>query len=266
MDKHTSESLDKIRQQFDNSPYPRNPLEESPKDNLAWLYIQNLVTPYYLRNKRVITTEGKLILDAGCGTGFTSLVLAESNPGAKIIGVDLSEESVNLAQKRLEYHGFNNVDFQALAIEDIPELGIEFDYINCDEVLYLLPDPVVGLKAMRSVLKPDGIIRANLHSAINRANYFRAQEVFKMMGLMDENPREMEIELVHETMNALKDQVVLKRQTWGSLFEENKEAVLTNQLLLGDKGFTIPGMFSVLKAADLEFISMVSWRKWELMD
>jgi hypothetical protein len=76
----------------------------------------------------------------------------------------------------------------------------------------------------------------------------------------------MEIELVHETMNALKDKVVLKRQTWGSVFEENKEAVLTNQLLLGDKGFTIPGMFSALRAADLEFISMVSWRKWELMD
>jgi 2-polyprenyl-3-methyl-5-hydroxy-6-metoxy-1,4-benzoquinol methylase len=266
MDQHTSESLDKIRQQFDNSPYPRNPLEESPKSNLGWLYIQNLVTPYYLRNKKVIPTEGKLILDAGCGTGFTSLVLAESNPGAKIIGVDLSEESVKLAEKRLEYHGFTNVEFHALSIEDIPTLGVEFDYINCDEVLYLLPDPVLGLKAMRSVLKPDGIIRANLHSAINRANYFRAQEVFKMMGLMEENPREMEIDLVHETMNALKDQVVLKRQTWGSVFEENKEAVLTNQLLLGDKGFTIPGMFSALKAAELEFISMVSWRKWELMD
>jgi 2-polyprenyl-3-methyl-5-hydroxy-6-metoxy-1,4-benzoquinol methylase len=266
MDKQASESLEKIRQQFDNSPYPRNPLEESPKDNLAWLYIQNLVTPYYLRNQRVITTEGKMILDAGCGSGFTSLVLAESNPGAKIIGVDLSEESVKLAQKRLEYHGFNNVEFYALALEDIPDLKQEFDYINCDEVLYLLPDPIIGLKAMRSVLKPDGIIRANLHSAINRAHYFRAQEVFKMMGLMEENPQDLEVELVHETMNALKDQVVLKRQTWGSVFEKNKDAVLANQLLLGDKGFTIPGVFSALKAADLEFISMVNWRRWELMD
>lgn len=266
MDQQTSESLDKIRQQFDNSPYPRNPLEESPKDNIAWLYIQNLVTPYYLRNKRVIDTTDKLILDAGCGTGYTTLVLAESNPGAKIVGIDLSEESVKLAEKRLEYHGFTNTEFHALALEDVPKLGYKFDYINCDEVLYLLDDLVVGLKAMRSVLKPDGIIRANLHSAINRANYFRAQEVFKMMGLMEENPRDMEIEFVHETMNSLEDKVVLKRQTWGSVFEKNKDAVLANQLLLGDKGFTIPGVFSALKASDLEFISMVSWRQWELMD
>lgn len=266
MDKQASESLDKIRQQFDNSPYPRNPLEESPKDNVIWLYIQNLVTPYYLRNKRVIETKGKFILDAGCGTGYTTLVLAESNPGATIIGVDLSEESVKLARTRLEYHGFDNIDFFALPLEDIPSLGQKFDYINCDEVLYLLPDPVEGLQAMRSVLKPDGIIRSNLHSSINRANYFRSQEVFKMMGLMDENPGEMEIELVHETMNSLKDNVVLKRQTWGTKFEESKEAVLANQLLLGDKGYTIPDLFSLLRAADLEFISMVNWRHWELMD
>ncbi len=266
MDKQVTESLDKIREQFDRSPYPRNPLEESPKENIAWLHMQNLVTPYYLRNKRVIDTPGKLILDAGCGTGYTSLVLAEANPGAKIIGIDLSEESVKLAQTRLHYHGFENVDFVALAIEDIPTLGQKFDYINCDEVLYLLPDPVVGLKAMGSVLKPDGLIRSNLHNSINRANYFRAQEVFKMMGLMEENPQEVEIELVYDTMNALKDNVLLKRQTWGTVFEQNKDMVLTNQLLLGDKGYTIPDLFSLLRAADLEFISMVNWRQWELMD
>jgi 2-polyprenyl-3-methyl-5-hydroxy-6-metoxy-1,4-benzoquinol methylase len=266
MDKQITESLDKIREQFDRSPYPRNPLEESPKENIAWLHMQNLVTPYYLRNKKVIDTQGKLILDAGCGTGYTSLVLAEANPEAKIIGIDLSEESVKLAHTRLQYHGFKNVEFLALSIEDLPKIGQEFDYINCDEVLYLLPDPVVGLQAMASVLKPEGIIRANLHSSINRAHYFRAQEVFKMMGLMEENPQEMEIDLVYDTMQALRDNVVLKKQTWGTPFEQNKDLVLTNHLLLGDKGYTILDLFSLLSSANLEFISMVNWRQWELMD
>ncbi len=49
------------------------------------------------------------------------------------------------------------------------ELGLEFDYINADEVLYLLPDIVEGLKAMKAVLKPEGIIRTNLHSSFQRA-------------------------------------------------------------------------------------------------
>ena len=62
---------------------------------------------------------------------------------------------------------------------------------------------------MKSVLKPDGILRANLHSSLQRVYYYRAQAVFKMMGLMDENPEELEIELVREIMNSLKDKVEL---------------------------------------------------------
>lgn len=266
MDENTAELLEKIRQQFDTGPYPRYPLEKSPKDEINRLYIHNLITPYYLRNQKVTTTEGKVILDAGCGSGYKCLALAEANPGAKIVGIDLSEKSVELARQRLEYHKFENVEFHALNIEALPSLGLKFDYINNDEVLYLLPEPAIGLQAMKSVLKPDGIIRTNLHSSIQRAHFFRAQKLFKMMGFMDENPQELEIEQVRELMRSLKDQVQLKVQTWNVRFEEEDEAVLANHLLQGDKGSTIPELFSALRAADLEFIRMVNWRQWDLMD
>jgi len=193
------------------------------------------------------------------------LILATANPGAKIVGIDMSEESVNLARQRLQYHGFDKAEFYALSIEELPSLGMEFDYINNDEVLYLLPDPVAGLQAMKSVLKPEGIIRANLHSAIQRFFYFRAQEVFKMMGLMDANPGEDEIELARDTMKALKDEVFLKQKTWRAEFEKDDERILVNYLLQGDKGFTITEMFSALRSADLELVNMVDWRSWELM-
>jgi 2-polyprenyl-3-methyl-5-hydroxy-6-metoxy-1,4-benzoquinol methylase len=264
MNDNTSEVLEKIRKQFDTGPYPRKPLEDSPKDQPDFLYIHNLVTPYYLRNQKFVDTKGKVILDAGCGSGYKCLALAHANPGARIIGIDLSEESVNLAKKRLDYHGFSNTEFHVLLIEELPHLGLEFDYINCDDVLYLLSEPKIGLQAMQSVLKPDGIIRANLHSLMGRAPYFRAQSAFTMMGLMDENPEEVEIDLVKQVMGDLKDNVLLKRQTWGPLIENNEETILANYLLQGDKGSTIPEMFSALRAANLEFISMVNWRQWDL--
>ena len=69
MKNQESEILEKIRQQFNSAPFPRIPLEKSPKYNYQLLYIHNLITPYYLRNQTVIETEGKIILDAGCGTG-----------------------------------------------------------------------------------------------------------------------------------------------------------------------------------------------------
>jgi 2-polyprenyl-3-methyl-5-hydroxy-6-metoxy-1,4-benzoquinol methylase len=262
-----SDLLEKIRQQFDSSPYPRTALEASPKHFPHLLYIHNLATPYYLRNQKIIDTQDKVILDAGCGTGYKSLVLAEANPGAKIVGVDISAESIKLAQQRLKYHQFDNVEFHVLPIENLTELGYKFDYINCDEILYLLPDITVALQAIKVVLQPEGIIRGNLHSLYQRFNYFRAQKVFTMMGLRDETPGELEADLVIETMKALQDNVQLKVATWKSRYEEDssKEGVIMNFLLQNDQGYTITDLFTALRVTDLEFISMVNWRQWNLM-
>lgn len=267
MDEQAAVLLEKIRQQFDFGPYPRIPIDRSPKDNVSELYIHNFVTPYYLRNQKVIDAEQITILDAGCGTGYGALILAEANPGAKIVGIDISEKSLELARQRLKHHGFEQVEFHQLSIYELPQLGLEFDYINCDELLYLFPDPAVALQAMKSVLKPRGIIRSNLHSKHQRVNYFRAQEAFQMMGLMEGNPEDMEIEIVLEIMKALKNGVELKAKTWNPKYEDEnkKETVLMNYLFQGDKGYTISDLFAALKAADLEFISMVNWRQWDLM-
>ncbi|TYQ31667.1 class I SAM-dependent methyltransferase [Pseudanabaena sp. UWO310] len=263
-----SDLLDKIRQQFDSSPYPRIPIDKSPKDSPNELYIHNLVTSFYLRDQRVIDTKGKVILDAGCGSGYKSLILAEANPGAKIVGVDISAESIKLAEQRLKYHGFDNAEFYVLSIEELSSLNYQFDYINCDELLYLFPDPVCALTSMKSLLNPSGIIRSNLHSFANRANIYRAQKMFAMMGLMDENPEELEIEVVIETMQALKDHVLLKTQTWNPSYtsKDNKVDILMNYLFQGDKGYTISDMFIALELSGLEFISMVNWREWDIRD
>lgn len=267
MDNYES-GREKIRQQWETTPYPELPLETSPRQDADALYIHNLVTPFYLRNHQIIDTKEKLILDVGCGSGYTSLKLVEANPGAKIIGIDISEKSLDLARQRLRYHGFETSEFYALTAEELPSLNLQFDYINCDEVLYLLPDPVAGLQAMKAVLKPDGIIRANLHSSLQREFYFRAQKLFSMMGLMDETPGELEIELVREFMRSLKQNTRMKMFAWMPELEteKNNEVVRVNFLMRGDKGFTIKELFAALEAANLEFVSMVNWRHWELME
>jgi 2-polyprenyl-3-methyl-5-hydroxy-6-metoxy-1,4-benzoquinol methylase len=268
MDNLSPEIIEKIRQQFEKAPYPRVPLDKSPKDDLNALYIHNLVTAYYLRQQKVIETQGKVILDAGCGSGYKALILAEANPDAKIVGIDISEESVKLARKRLQHHGFDNAEFHVLSIYDLANLGQEFDYINNDEVLYLIPDIIAALKAMKSVLKSQGIIRTNLHSSLQRSIFFRAQELFNRMGLMENNPEEMELEIAVETMQALKDGVDLKAKTWNPIpqISAQPERLLSNHLLVGDKGYTIPELFAALRKTELEFISMVYWRYWDITD
>jgi SAM-dependent methyltransferase len=207
-----------------------------------------------------------VILDAGCGSGYTSLCLAEANPGCKIIGIDISEESLKLARERLKYHGFDNVEFRCLFLEELPALGIEFDYINAHELLSILPDVAGALATMRAILKPDGIIRTNIHSYFQRASFYRAQTLFKMMGLMDSNPEDLEVEFVKDFFKGLKNNVKLKSECWLPHLENSQQYYLMNFLLQGDKGVTIPELFDFLRSADLEFISMVNWREWNVVD
>ena len=269
MNEQSAELLEKIRQQFNSTPYLNVPLDLSPKYNSSLLYAQNFITPYYLRNQAFPVAEGKVILDAGCGAGFKSLILAEANPGAKIVGIDLSHESVDLAKQRLQFHGFRDAEFIVASIEDLPSLGFTFDYINCDEVLYLLPDAAKGLQAMKAVLKPEGIIRANLHSSTQRGDYFRSQQFFKLLGLMNGNPGDLEIEIARKTFESLKDGVDLKVKVWQEAAQqgdvEEKDWILANYLLQGDKGYTIVDLFAALQIADLEFISTVNWCDWEIV-
>ena len=260
----SSEIVRKIRQQYESEPYPNVPLEDSPKDDANLLYFHNLVTPYYLRNQEIPSSEGKVILDAGCGSGYKALILAEANPGAKIVGVDLSPKSIEVARERLAYHQVENFEFHAMPLEELPSLGLEFDYINNDEVLYLLPDVAAGLNAMKSVLKSDGIIRTNLHNAYQRAGVFRAQKFCQQLGLMDEDPDDLAVEILQETMEALKNSVNLKQRTWRPEIQTNPKRALMNHLLQGDKGYTIPEMFALLEVAGLEFIELLNFRQWEI--
>ncbi|WP_104547588.1 methyltransferase domain-containing protein [Chroococcidiopsis sp. TS-821] len=260
------ERLNAIFHQYETAPYPATPIDQPVQPEPSKLYQQAIATPYYLQHHRVVHPQDKVILDVGCGSGLTSLILAIANPGARIIGIDVSPASIAMAQKRVSHLSDVQIEFQVLSAEELPRLGIEFDYINCDEVLYLLPDPIEALRTMKAVLKPDGIIRANLHSVIQRQHFYRAQKMFELMGLFHENAGESEEALVRETMNAMPSWVDLKAKTW----TPDADGVVTNQvirmnyLLQGDKGYTIANLFDMLAAAGLSLIEMVNWQQWDL--
>lgn len=264
--------LERMRRQYDFGPYPRIPIDETPGANSNDLLIHNLVTPFYLRDRKVVSTEGKMILDAGCGTGYKALILARANPGAKVIGIDLSSKSVELAQQRAEFQGYQDqVEFHVLEIHHLPELGIQFDYINCDEVLYFMNDIAAGLSDLKKVLKTNGIIRTNLHSALQRQIFFRAQELFTLLGLMEPDAEEMAMPIAIEIMQALNPNVDLKQKGWSDRYEELEEDhknrfLLSNHLMKEDKGYRIADLFTALNESGLDFLSMTNWRYWDLTD
>jgi ubiquinone/menaquinone biosynthesis C-methylase UbiE len=68
------------------------------------------------------------VLDAGCGTGLTTLRIAERCPGCKVYGVDLSPKMIEVARNDAAKRGLD-VDLRVGLITDLPYPDESFDVV-----------------------------------------------------------------------------------------------------------------------------------------
>jgi SAM-dependent methyltransferase len=101
---------------------------------------------------------GSLVLEAGCGVGAQTVILAANSPQAAFTSVDISGESLAEAQHQVQAAGLRNVTFERASIFDLPFGPACFDHVFVCFVLEHLPDPAGTLEALRRVLKPGGSI------------------------------------------------------------------------------------------------------------
>lgn len=100
--------------------------------------------------------DGSRVLEAGCGVGAQTVILARNNPNAIITAVDISEASVEEARSTVTLAGLSNVRFQQGDIFDLPFEPESFDHIFVCFVLEHLPKPVDALVALKRLLKTGG--------------------------------------------------------------------------------------------------------------
>nr|MDT0664131.1 methyltransferase domain-containing protein [Micromonospora sp. DSM 115978] len=101
---------------------------------------------------------GSLVLEAGCGVGAQTVILAANSPEAVFTSVDVSAVSLAKAERQVREAGFDNVTFQQADIFDLPFPSAQFDHVFVCFVLEHLSDPVGALAALRRVLKPGGTL------------------------------------------------------------------------------------------------------------
>jgi SAM-dependent methyltransferase len=101
---------------------------------------------------------GSAVLEAGCGVGAQTVFLARNNPQAQITSIDVSEESLDSAKKRMAAEGRKNVFFRRADIFDLPFPKENFDHVFLCFVLEHLRDPVRALTSLKNALKPGGTI------------------------------------------------------------------------------------------------------------
>lgn len=139
------------------------------------------------------------ILIAGCGTNQAAMY-AYQNPDCRFTAIDLSRTSLEHEKFLQQKHGLKNLTLHHMNLLDVQTLGKDFDYIVSTGVLHHMPDPDAGLAALKTVLRPNGVMSLMLYGQHHRAGVYIMQDAFRRLGLKQTAE---DVKLVKETLGAL---------------------------------------------------------------
>jgi len=100
--------------------------------------------------------DGASVLEAGCGVGAQTVILARRSPGARITSIDLAESAVAETTKVVQARGIHNVAVRQADIFDLPFAADSFDHVFVCFVLEHLAQPIEALRMLKRVLKIGG--------------------------------------------------------------------------------------------------------------
>ncbi|MBT9544523.1 MAG: class I SAM-dependent methyltransferase [Candidatus Sericytochromatia bacterium] len=258
-----------VQAQYTACPYP--PLEAGELPHIhppaaTWDFVH-----YYCSHRHA--SQEPHILDAGCGTGFSTLKLARANPSAKITAVDLSPSSLKLAQQRLKAAGISCENIQFLQ-GDLTQLNQPqtFDYIYCTGVLHHMPDPAAGLAKLKAHLKPRGLMTLMLYNPHARHEIRALQKILHSLW---QNPADLQegLMLCRTLLHGLPEGHPFKRmysqhltvitQELGPAFAHSDAFLVDTYLQVCEQEWELSRWWQELDSAGLQILRFFDEASWE---
>jgi SAM-dependent methyltransferase len=241
--------MNKVRVQYENWVYPL-PVEDLDEDFRSGSFDRS--DPSLFRRKlwpRPVEPERLRILIAGCGT-MQAARYAYRNRDCNVVGIDISRSSLAHQERLKLKHGLTNLQLHCLSIAEIEKLGERFDMIVSTGVLHHLPDPDAGLRELKSVLLPHGVMSIMVYGWYRRFGVYMMQEAFRILGVM-QSPEGVRI--VRETLSAL--------PSWHHVNSYAKSAsdlnfdggIVDTFLHPSDRAYTVPQVLRLASDNGLKF-------------
>jgi ubiquinone/menaquinone biosynthesis C-methylase UbiE len=132
----------------------------------SWIeetWVNNTKTQYKLGLElieKLQPKDGEVILDLGCGDGRLTLEIAKNIPNGRVIGIDISDALLAMANKNLDESRLSNVTFMNMNAMEMNSQE-EYDAIYSNMVLDLIPNQDEFYGRLHAALKPGGRLLVN---------------------------------------------------------------------------------------------------------
>jgi SAM-dependent methyltransferase len=174
------ETSEKVRDQYEQNPYPRWTNTALPQEATS---LQDIAALRQLDVEVSAFPPTPEVLVAGCGTGQHALLAASTYLNCSVLAIDLSRASLARAQRKATELGVENIAFMQADILDLDLTDRTFDVVECIGVLNHLADPLAGWRALKGRLKPHGVMKIGLYSKSARAGVWAARALIAERGL-----------------------------------------------------------------------------------
>lgn len=102
---------------------------------------------------------GGRVLDIGCGPGQIALLIAERIAGSEVLGIDLAQHMLDVANRHRAASPFGgSVRFELADAKGLPYPDASFDTVCSNTILHHIPDPIPFLAEAGRVLRPGGVL------------------------------------------------------------------------------------------------------------
>jgi len=123
--------------------------------------------------ERLAEGSPALVLDVATGTAGVALAVA-ARTGARVVGVDVSEDMVRTGRRRVEAAGRGGAVALVLGRgEQLPLPDASVDAVSFTYLLRYVADPAATLAELARVVRPGGVV-ANLEFCVPRSAFWRA--------------------------------------------------------------------------------------------
>jgi SAM-dependent methyltransferase len=207
----------------------------------------------------------KTILVAGCGT-TEAVKYALNFPESNVVAIDLSENSIALQKHFADSLKVKNLSFHALSLLQAKSLNLKFDLISSFGVVHHLENPLEGLKALKDVLEPHGLMRLMLYNEEHREPYRKIREAV-LSAVSDETSWDTRLEITKKILMLIASfPNRLSRQA-----RENLDYAATDLPVLADtilhpqeSAYDVEGLLALVGNAGLKFLSFENGWEWDL--